>query len=406
MNRRQVVATLGSIGLSGCLRLVGSSGSETRSPTLTPTGQGVEADPTVTEPTEATTTDTPTERHTPTESPTETQTPRPSYPIGVSASGIENAEFLFATHIDTIRELSARIQWSKLDRTHSYIQRKKTYRVEGVNERGDWQRKDGGAVGIYRNGLLDFWREDLGNRFTYGEDESDNQGYEPAFFGIEVLPLLIAGDWGQPIRINEVRPAIWELSTDSANPVSRFPGYVDDDDVSMSMGEATLQVDSNGIIRSVEALYQIKESEDSGGDETTYQTKYQVDSIGETTVSEPSWLSKARERAPTATATLTDDRKFLQFIVESGNRLEDGTVLDFNDKLNEPGNPINIRLEEPLETGTVSYLFTESPAEEGSSGQISRGNQPADVDPITLDSDYFLGVRRRATHYLDTIDVP
>ncbi len=393
MDRRHVLATVGSIGMSGCLRLVGSTGSETATPDVSPTPKASTASQTPTESPEPIVTET----ETPTETETQTATPRPSYPLGLSDSGIANGEFLFATHIETLRESSAKIQWTKARDAGADIKWKKEYKIDGVNARGNWTRVNGGSVDIYRNPLGDLWQEDLGSRLTYGEDTETNGGHEPGFWGIEIVPLLNAGAWGQPKRINEGRPAIWEIKTDSVDSKSAIPGYHDGQIT--SIGEAVIRIDERGIIRSGSALYQIQESDAPEGNEINYESKYQVNAINKTTVEKPNWISSAREKVPSATAAFTDDQKFVQFEIKSGNRLEENTVIYLNDADDNQFDVLTSQLDKPLSRGTTAYLF--KPQESSRRGElgISQDSPPTDASPETLTSTYDIGSRRRDTHY-------
>lgn len=415
MERRHVLAVLGGVTTSGCLRLAGSSTPD-RSPTIasstTTTDQKPSPSPTGASRTANTATNqgnTPKNTAT-TEDSTPTEDLVPDYPTGLSDSGISNAAFLFATHASALQETSFRAQWSKFDRTNSRVKWKKEYRSEPGEALGNWIRDWGAPIQIYRNQQVDYWREDIGDSFNYGEDLAQNQGNIPEIWGIEVKPLLKAAEWSKPSRVNENQPAVWELTSSSVANKSNIPGY--HDGKITSIGSASMRVDESGIIRKLKALYQIRKTEDgvsedgeSGGQKRTYESSYSIDSIGKVSVNQPSWVSTAKNEIPSVFAELTDNNLFIRFTIESGNPILANSTVFFQDEQSSFGFGKNI--EEPIEQGNDIYFHI--PDNSAKSGfveaEISRGSRPSGVNPQELTSSYLSAARRRATHYYKKVNV-
>ena len=160
---------------------------------------------------------------------------------------------------------------------------------------------------------------------------------------------------------------------------------------------AEMTVDENGVVRSLEAVYRLR---DDGVGEFEYQTNYTVDQVGATSVEEPAWFSTAREQAPRVTACVTSDGQFVRFVVESGNRLEPGTRLVVDVEGDDPG--FSYVLDDPVEPDTPAYLYRES---DGSgAGGIARGSRPSGVTPASLDGTYSFYARRRDEFYFHRIN--
>lgn len=374
MRRRTFLAGVGLVGVSGCLRLEG--GSETGTGRTTP---GSRATP----PTSASTT-TAESAETATET---TRTPA-SYPSGLSDDGVDS--FLYPTHRQTLYGSSFRAQWIKRDRESGTVRVQKQYRGEDGRALGRWRTSDGTQVEMYPTGRGDYWRESLATGPTYGNDMGNT---DPSLWGDEIQPLIVAGDWSAPTRANDQRPAIWEVTADAVDDESVVPGTSHGAPGTVLSLSATMQVDENGAIRSLEATYRLR---DDGVGEFAYETAYSVEDVGGVTVEEPAWLSTAQEQAPTVTATVTDDQ-YVRFAVESGNRLEPGTRLVVDAEGDEPG--FGYVLEDPIEPNTPAYLFTD----ESGSGTIARETRPSDGNPASLDGTYSFYARRRDEFYFHRI---
>lgn len=376
MRRRTFLVGVGSVGLSGCLRLEGASETATASTTA---GSG-----TATATSASTTTDGQVETA------TETTRAAASFPSGLSEDGVDS--FLYPTHRQSLFESSYRAQWIKRDRENGTVRVQKQYRGEDGRALGSWRTNDGTQVEMYPTATGDYWRESLASGPTYGNDTGNT---DPSLWGDEVQPLLAAGDWSAPSRANDQRPAVWEVTAEGVDDESVVPGASHGAPGTVLSLSATMTVDENGVIRSLEATYRLR---DEGVGEFAYETTYSVEDIGAVTVEEPAWFSTAQDQAPTVTATVIDDR-YVRFVVDSGNRLEPGTRLVVDAQRDEPG--FSYVLEDPIEPNTPIYLYRES--EGSSSGAVARGSRPSDANPAPLDDTYSFYARRRDEFYFHRI---
>lgn len=382
MKRREMLTVLGTIGVSGCLRLSNEPGTAT---TTTPP---------------VSTTDTLVDTSTPTQS--DTSTPEttttaadPSLPSGLTEDGV--TAFLYPTHARALRNTSFRARWTKLNRTASEIEWQRTYLGDQGVALGKWNRENGNAFEIYRDGTDNYWREVLGDGATYG---NDNGQRDPAIWGQELQPLLTAADWSPPERVDETRPARWTVTSSSAVADPPTPGYNNQGDL-VSISSARMTVDERGIIRSVEAAYTVKRNQR----ELTFQINYTIDFIGTASVSEPGWVATAREQTPVVRATLTDDNQFVRMTIESGNRLEAGSVVFVN--AGSDFHNFHTNLDEPIDPGEPVYLYKPADAADtgGVDAGISRGSPPANASPATLEDSLLLASRRWTTTYFERVDV-
>lgn len=363
--------------MAGCLRLSPDGGSSPtdEAPTAAPETATATPSPTTTFPADST----------------------PTYPSGLSADGV--TAFLYPTHVKTLAATSYRTRWTKLDRRDSVLKWQKQYRADPQGAFGTWTRTEGGPVEIYRYPGGGYWRESLGDRVTFGDDGA-HRWSRVANWAVELAPLLRAIAWSAPTRVNEERPAVWELTGTGIAEASAVPGHHEPGEV-LAVDSASLTVDERGIIRSVTADYRLREGKD--GEEFSYAIEFNVDSIGAVSVPEPSWLATAKEQVPTVTASLTDDRRFVRVRIESGNRLEPNSRISVFDA--ERDAKFIVPLDAPVEPGQPAYLYTATPEAAFSMGDIARESPPSDVSAGQLSSTYELAAFRRDTRYFDRIDV-
>lgn len=378
MDRRAVLSALGVLGGSGCLRLQ-SRGESNPAPSANPTDQ-------------PTTPGTASPPQTRTATPEPTATTEPVYPFGLSAGGVTAA--LYPTHVDALSQTSFRSRWVKLDRTRSRTKWKKEYKSDSGRSLGTWTRQDGGPVEkyVYWDGGL--WRERLGDRYTYGDDGNENWGYRPSVWGVEIDPLLRNVEWSGPTRVNETRPAVWEVTARRVENGATAPGYEAAGGKLLSVSSARMTVDENGVIRQVEAIYEIRNRDQ---EEVTYDITYQIDSLGTVSVSKPGWFSQANAASPTVTSTLTDGGQYVRLLIEDGNRIEPNSRISVFDTAKDW--KFVIHLEEPVEPGTPAYLYAETSDQRVVEGNIARGERPSTASPVALDSSYEVAAFRRATQY-------
>lgn len=383
MRRREALACIGSITVGGCLRFSSDGGASPGQPTGT-----------------AATSDAPSPTGVPTTQPTAsapTTTGTPSYPNGLSADGV--SEFLFPSHVRTLSATSFRSRWSKLDVADSFLKWQKQYRADPQAALGTWSRIDGGPVEIYRTAGDGYWRESLGDRVTFGNDGTHRRT-RLSSWAVEIAPLVRAAEWGPPTRANSARPATWEVSATGIADASAVPGHHVPGEV-LAIHDASLTVDERGIIRSATAEYRIREGMD--GEEFDYSIEFTVDSIGRESVAEPDWLPTAESSVPVVSASVTDDRRFVRFLIESGNRLEPNSRISvFN---TDRDAKFIVPLDEPVEPGTPAYLSTPTPEASFSEGDIARGSPPDDVTAGTLPGSYEVAAFRRDTRYFDRVTV-
>ncbi|WP_439026495.1 hypothetical protein [Haloarchaeobius sp. DT45] len=385
MRRRTFLMGVGLASTAGCLRL--QDGASTSPPTSGRTATAAQTDSTTTTTHEPTST----AEETTTQEPAE-----PTFPTGLSEEGV--SAFLYPTHRKALYQTSYEAQWIKRDRRNSTVKWQKQYLGDHGESFGTWRNHDGNPVQMYRTVQGNYWREDLGDRVTFGDDMEDR---DPALWGEEVQPLITAGDWSSPTRVNETRPAIWKVTTETVGDESVVPGRSHGQPGKvLSIPSAEMHIDERGVIRKLEARYRIL---DEGIGEFEYESLYTIDRVGAVSVQEPSWLSTAREKVPAVTATLTDDTRFIRFELESGNRLEPGTRVVVDVENGDPG--FHLILDAPIEPNTPVYLYrpSDEPAS-GAVGRLSRGSRPADANPAPLEHSYSFYARRHGNFYFHRIN--
>lgn len=392
VRRRRLIQASGGVlfGMAGCLRL----------------SQGDEGD-------SSTTRAPPTERQSTSVSPaTETTSPEDQtettpvspedvpYPTGLSEDGVD--EFLYATHTRALRGTSFRAKWTKLDKTNSRFLRDKEYRAEFGTALGSWVRIGGGKVDIYRADNEAFWRENLGDRYTYGH-EQDGYDLHWIAWGEEIEPFLAVGDWSAPEIIDESRPVVWEVTTSSPTSETPVPGYQEGGTL-LSISSASMTIDENGIIRSLDAQYRI----DNPGPETeeiAFESIFTLDGLGDDiSIDEPSWVATAKNQIPRVSASLSADRKFVRFVIESDDRIEAGSSVAIRER-GRDDNRFYVDLTEPIEPGVPVYMYKTNDDSRVVPGALSRGEPPADASPVALSESYEIFARRRTTTIFSPVDV-
>ncbi|MDX1748504.1 MAG: hypothetical protein R3324_21435, partial [Halobacteriales archaeon] len=339
---------------AGCLRLASSEdeGNAANSPTASPTGPG-EAGETPTAPStrteDAADGPTPTEEpETPTEAGSE-PTATPEYPLGLTRDGVE--PFLFDQHKNELSTTGFHTVFTAINRADGSIKEHKEFEVETGFALGHWTFDQGGPVTMFRSSDGGFWREDLGDHFTYGEDR-DNYSIHTVVWGAWTEPVVTGGEWGPPELVSGGAEAAWRVETTGFDPSTEVPGFFMGD---LEALDATMTVNHQGIITRLDAAF---EATLTHGGTTEYEIQYEVGSIGEVTVNEPDWVSTARERRPQVSTALTDDRQFVRLEHEAGNPIEPNTrwVLWDHDVAN---GEINYFLKEPITEGETVYFYEE-----------------------------------------------
>lgn len=395
MDRRRYLSTVLLAGTAGCLRLASNDGGETPTNSPTPTFAGpTEADrtPKATPPETATEAD-PTPTVEPETSTEPEPTATPEFPLGLTADGVE--PFLFDQHKQELSTAGFHTVFTAINRADGSIKEHKEFDVETGFALGNWSFDQGGPVDMFRSSDGGFWREDLGDRFTYGEDR-DNYSIHTVVWGAWTEPVVSGGEWGPPELVSGGADPTWRVETTGFDSSARVPGFF--------MGQletldATMAVNHRGIITRLAATFQATRRH---GGSVDYEIEYEVDSIGEVSVSEPGWVSTAKERRPQVSISLTDDQQFVRLVHESGSPIEPDTrwVL-WNDDVQN--GEINYFLEEPISEGDTVYFYEEEAGTKH--GQIARGSRPTDASPVTLDANYESWADRNGTEYYGVVDL-
>ncbi|MCT9096741.1 hypothetical protein [Haloarchaeobius sp. HME9146] len=376
MHRRELLAALGLVGVSGCLRLDSASPQTARTTSTEP------------DPTETVSTQTATDTQTNTE--TTSAGPAP-YPTGLDEEGPNL--FLLPSHTQALRQTSFRVAEKKRNLSKTEVYRDREYRSEGGEILGSLLGRDGSRVDIFRTSEDAYWRENLGGSYTYGNDKHrNNKRYEWTLWIRELSAFLKAGNWGSPEVVQEGPTTIWRVQADSLDEEGVVDPGTGGTITDVASGELT--VDEDGIIRSLTA--RIAEDLRDGGEQVLEAT-YTVDSLGSVSVSPPSWVATASEQAPTLSVSVTDDDSFVKLRIESGRAIAAGSVFQVFDRAKD-GGVIDYRLEEPLEPGTTAYLYR-------GGDSFARGSPPAEEPTETLTNSYDVWARRRGLHYFKTYEV-
>ncbi|NHN43262.1 hypothetical protein G9C85_16720 [Halorubellus sp. JP-L1] len=290
--------------------------------------------------------------------------------MGLSDDGVE--ETLYAVHESTLTSTSFHAEWSKYDLDNGVFKWRKQYDsdVGQAVGRGSVRTNYGPSDVYLVEGVGSLWREELVDGYSYGANPEGWETGKPMWQN-EIQPLFEAGDWSAPERLNHDRPAVWEVSTNSVADPSAVIGYYDGETVALS---GTLRVDERGFFREVEATASVREDEARGGAVHEFETEFAVDSVGEVTVSEPSWVATVRERRPKVTASLADGDRYVELSLTGGNRIEPNSWVAVWDE--SVGGSYNLTLDEPIESGETVYLYRAEP-DASTSLRISRGGKPS-----------------------------
>ncbi|WP_435316795.1 hypothetical protein [Haloarchaeobius sp. TZWSO28] len=378
MKRRALLGALSGVAAAGCLRLSSGGEGETR--------------------TETKTTRTATETATRTQTETQTRTGRVGeleYPSGLSDDGIGG--FLFAFHTQALSGASFHSKWAKIDADNSRMEWQKEYQVDDGAAYGSWTRAHlGTPVEIYRDSSDGFWREDMGDHYTYGNDRQ-NYAVRELTWRWELEPLLRAADWNEPSLVTEEYPAVWRVEATAIADETAVPDHYRGTLQDLS---ATVEVDENAIIRSVEATYRVTQPD---GDTRSFVSQFELDSLGAVSVSKPAWVSTARAEVPTVSATFVDNMRFVKLTIESGVQIEPGSVVYIP---KENGSSAwERRLDEPIEPGVETFLYQNGGQKTFNDLSIVRGSKPSGVTPPQFDADSRVFARRRNNEYFADIDV-
>ena len=171
--------------------------------------------------------------------------------------------------------------------------------------------------------------------------------------------------------VNDERPALWEVTTESVADASVAPGYYEGGLRAIS---GRLRVDERGFVRSVDATYRIQKREARGGDERRFRTTFTVDGVGETSVSEPSWTSVARDRRPVVSASLVDDGQYVELTVTDGNPIEPDSFVSV--AAGPEGGTYDCQLDDSIAVGETVFLYPDG-TDSFPSLRLARGGRPS-----------------------------
>ncbi|NHN43271.1 hypothetical protein G9C85_16765 [Halorubellus sp. JP-L1] len=379
MRRRAVLGILGTVGTGGCLRLAGETTTTRQSATTAASARSA-APATATEPSTT----------------TEEWSDEPSYPYGLADDGV--SPLLYDTCVQSLSGRAFRARYTKVDAERATRKWDRTFAVADRQAVAQWTRNQGGLVDMFRTGNEGLWREDLGDAYTYGRDAGGFSMRE-IVWDKELEPLISAPAWGSPERTNDARPAIWTVEADGLETPNVAPGYVEGE--LRAVDSASLRVDETGVIRSFEASYTVY---DANADDTrSYTFRYLTRDLGSVAVSEPEWTATARQQRPTASASLTDDRRFVRLRVESGGLIAtDSRISVFEEGTDRK---FVTHTQSSLEEGDVAYLYRTSDEDRVEQGTVVVGERPSDVTPLALDGEYSLSAFRKDTNYFPRIQV-
>lgn len=389
-----MLGLIGIAGTAGCLRLEGDSGTTARTTASSTTAMATDTATATATATEAETT-VADESTTSQETETTERSGDPTYPFGLSDDGVE--PYLYSTCKTAVSDLAYRSQYTKLDAKSGNRKWHREYEAEGGAALGHWQRKNGGTVDAFHTVGSDMlWREAVSDDYTFGLTPSGT--FENIFWDEELQPLLKGPAWSEPERVNEDRPAIWKLTADSVGQSVVSPGHMEGE--LKSVQGARLNVDENGVIRRVEAVY---DASDLEGNVRRQRFQFEVSEIGAVSLSEPSWLESAKERRPRVAARLTDDRRYVRLSVETG-AIASGSRISVFDRGDRERKYVGYTDRE-VGSGDVLYVYAKSDSGKFNKSGIGYGERSATGTPPLLDSEYHLVSFRRDTMYHPGVDV-
>lgn len=317
----------------------------------------------------------------------------PALPDGLSEDGVTS--YLFDYHLRELGQRSFATNWTLLNRRKEIVKRRRDYRVGDAGAVGSWTFDQGGPVSMFRTTDGGFWREVLGDEYTYGEVR---EGYEMEQLALAswVRPFVSGGVWSAPSLVRREAPARWEVQLTGFEAGAAVPGWFGGELESLS---GTMVVDERGFVRSLDG--EMTASGTNAGRQE-YGVRYAVDSVDDVTVTEPSWVSTAKERRPRVSLALTDDGYAVRLTHESGVPIEGNTDLVVYDDAARR-NEISYPLEEPIQSGDTVYLYTEQ--EGGFNGQLTRGSPPSGGGVVRLDSEYTVWAQRSGAEYFGAVSV-
>lgn len=388
MRRRGLMAALITGSLSGCLRL-SSNGDADQSPTgETPTG--------VTSTPSATNND-PTTPETEDPSPTPeqaTDTPAGdgsiSYPLGLSEDGVDS--LLADAHLNELVGTAFDLNWSMANLTRGEILLKREYEVEDGSALGKWSFQ--GPIEMHSSAQGSFWREDLGDVVTYGQDR---RAFDLAHItkNQRLRQLIRTGDWAAPTPEERDGETVFRIQADGVDEGKPLANEFEVESIE-SFGADGL-VDENGVIRELTAEYEGQHL--SKNRLFKWRFSYGLGSLGQVSVPDPEWLSTAKNQAPDVSASITENDELLEFQHSGGNAIlpETNVTLYDRDRRRNWGTG---EIVDPLSAGTTVYFWMEN-----DQLRWQRNERPTGVSAQPLDGRYGFWMHRAGAEYFGNIEL-
>lgn len=388
MRRRQLLATLSAAGTAGCLRLASNDDS---SPT--PGGPGDASGPEspsgpTAEQTSDPADDTPSP---PADTATETPPPDLSYPAGLSDDGVNPV--LADAHLNELVGRSFALDFADVDVTRGRIATQRDHRVDDGTAIAEWSHQ--GPITLYAAAGGSFWREDLGDVVTYGQDRN------PFDLGHIVLnrrlrQVIRAGVWERPTVTAGDDGPVFRIRADGVDD----PGGLEEEFEASSLETfaADGRVTENGVIRELVAEFEVRDrTEDDRL--IAWRFTYELGSLDEVSVSEPGWFETAQSEAPDVSAAITDDGQFVEMTHAGGNPILPGTDVVLYDRENTRNWGYREN-RDPFEAGTTVYLWMED-----DQLRWERGSRPTDASPQPLDRSLAFWAHRGGAEYFGAIEL-
>ncbi|MCT9094567.1 hypothetical protein [Haloarchaeobius sp. HME9146] len=330
MQRRHLLGTLAVLaGTAGCLRLE-DSGAAT-------TGQAVS---------ETSATATAAETTTATESDTTAETDAaaaevPDYPSGLDEDGIQS--YFADTHSNALSGESFTLRRRIIDQDHGSTLENDLNRV-GSGGEALVTTQFNTEVTKYHSSRGVVWRQTHQGSVRFGSNPMSLPRRE--FTGYRLLQkLLRAGEFGAPSDPDTGGDLVtWDLRAEALAD----PGPIEQrfNAAAVNSFGADLTVDERGIVDELVAEFTFDPAYDDT--EKSLLTRIETSDVGGTSVSEPSWAGKARERSPKLKPSMGDDRRVVTISHEGGDPVPAGAEISMYD---ESGHLGFERLPERIETG-------------------------------------------------------
>lgn len=379
MRRRRLLEGLGGasvVGLGGCLRLSSTDSTATTGTTASATT----AD-------DATTARTTTADETDQDDGAE-EADDYAYPTGLDEEGVY--AYLVDNHANTLSDTSFRERWTVANKTEGETMESEQSVVE--DGRALTERGVGVGLQVFYDADGGYWREELGDDATYGEDRRAFE-FQWVSKARELRSLFLAGDWDAPTRAD----GGFEITAAGTDNVTSLREEFEAE--SVERFEASGVVSPDGVVTELTAEFEFVHEREERLFEV--RVRHRADDVGEVSLSEPSWLGTARERAPEVDVRVDDASEFIVFDHQGGNPIEPDTNVVVYDR-GEPGGNWGYRQNDaPFEPGETVYLWMDK----DDRLQWQRGSRPSVADPQSLDRPLAFWMHRHGAEYFGNVEL-